>query len=159
MDIGELFESANKLRGTDAFALDKNGACGLLAGNDLAIQLVHIPETDELLTSAVVGVEPSAGREILYRSILSAMYMFRGTAGATIAVNDAAHEICLMRHDQVAFMDGEKLLETIDTFAEVARKWRQALLAFSPVTADAERESTREKAEARTMRRDGFIQV
>ena len=139
MDVKEIFNGANALRGTDAFALDENGMCSILMGGDLAVRLLHVPETDELLTMARVGGEPTEGAEWLHLAMLRAMFMFKGTGGATLAVDEETQDIVLLRRDDLAVLDTERFLTRLDDFAAAARAWQQTILAFVPAAVEAKR--------------------
>lgn len=141
MNVKDLFENANKLRGIDAFSLDENNTCSIMVGSDLAVHLVYFEKTKEILTFAIVGVEPTEGKAIIYQAVLNAMFMFRGTQGSTISLDDETHQFYLSRRDRLAVFDAEAFLAMIDVFAEVACKWRKTLLEFSPIAIEAERDA------------------
>lgn len=159
MDIQMIFNDANKLRGTDAFALDENGVCSILMGQDLAVRILYMTETDELVTSARVGGEPTQGGEWLHQAMLRAMFMFKGTGGATLAVDEETQDIVLQRHDDLAALDAAKFLSRLDDFAEIARTWQQTILSFGPAVVAAKREAAAVHADDKRALSGEFIRI
>ena len=159
MDMQVIFKEANALRGTDAFALDENGTCSILMGSDLAVRFLHVPETDELLTIARVGGEPTEGAEWLHQAMLRAMFMFKGTGGASLTVDEETQDIVLIRRDDLAALDAERFLARLDDFAAVARTWQETILSFGPTVREAKREVADMRTDGNCVLSGEFIKI
>ena len=159
MDIQVIFDEANVLRATDAFALDENGMCSILMGQDLAVRILHMPATDEMLTCARVGGEPTEGGEWLHQAMLRAMFMFKGTGGAALAVDEETQDILLLRRDDLAALDAETFLARLDDFATVARTWQETILTFGPAVCEAKRAAADMRTDDTRMLSGEFIRI
>ena len=137
MTTNALFAAANEKVGRELFMPDDEGVCRLMLGGDLPVTILPFNETGELLVSARLGEEPVEGRDVFYRTLLQAMFMFGKTAGASFSIDDETGEILLARQDPLAVLDAETFVARLKAFGALAREWRLRLLEFRPALAQA----------------------
>ena len=58
--------------------------------------------------------------------------LYRGTGGATLAINPEDGCIWLEKYNFLERLDGEKGVEMLTRFAETARTWRDLVAGFKP---------------------------
>lgn len=106
------------------------GACGL----DIDGVTVMLHDADDLvLLSAEIGLPPQAGGlEALYKAALKANWLYRGTGGATLAINTQDDSIWLEKYNFLERLDGERGLEMITRFAETDKAWQGLVNGFMP---------------------------
>ena len=106
------------------------GACGI----DVDGVKVILHDADDLvLLAAEIGPPPPEdGLETLFRTVLKANWLYRGTGGATLAINPEDGCIWLEKYNFLERLDGEKGVEMITRFADTARTWRGLVAYFKP---------------------------
>ena len=106
------------------------GACGL----DVDGVTVMLHDADDLvLLAAEIGPPPpEEGLEALFRAALKANWLYKGTGGATLAINPDDDSIWLEKYNFLERLDGEKGVEMITRFADTARTWRELVVGFKP---------------------------
>ena len=106
------------------------GACGL----DIDGVTVMLHDADDLvLVTAEIGPPPpEEGLETLFRTALKANWLYRGTGGATLAINPEDGSIWLEKYNFMERLDGDKGVEMITGFAETVKTWRELVAGFKP---------------------------
>ena len=128
MDFKEFTESLGEVLGMRLE--NAGGACGL----DVDGVTVVIHDADDLvLLAAEIGPPPpEEGLETLFSTVLKANWLYRGTGGATLAINPEDGCIWLEKYNFLERLDGAKGVEMVTRFAETARTWRELVADFKP---------------------------
>lgn len=104
-------------------------------GGRVRVILQDESERNRVLLSADLGEPPPEGAETLYRTMLEANHLFSGTAGATLALDEASGRFRLQKAelpDELANdVDG-----TLVAFIETALNWCRAIEDFRPGAAE-----------------------
>ena len=111
------------------------GACGL----DIDGVAVMLHDADDLvLVTAEIGhPPPEEGLEALFKTVLKANWLYRGTGGATLAINPDDDSLWLEKYNFLERLDGEKGIEMITRFAETVKTWQELVSGFTPDTPSA----------------------
>ena len=128
MDFKEFIESLGKALGMQLE--NAGGACGLEV--DGVTVMIHDADDLVLLTAEIGPPPPEEGLETLFSTVLKANWLYRGTGGATLAINPADGCIWLEKYNFLERLDGEKGVEMLTRFAETARTWRDLVAGFKP---------------------------
>ena len=118
------------------------GACGL--DIDGVTVMLHDAADLVLVTAEIGPPPPEEGLETLFRTALKANWLYRGTGGATLAINPEDGSVWLEKYNFLERLDGEKGVEMITGFAETVKTWRELVAGFKPDIrsgGDASRES------------------
>ena len=104
---------------------DDDGAV-TIENDRVCITVQDVPELGKVMMHCALGESPAENAEALERKMLEANFMYRGTAGATLARDGETGRYCLFRCDDVAAMDVEGFCALIESFLELAATWRHA---------------------------------
>lgn len=160
MELNRLMKDFAAAVGLDSCTPDDNGVYGLLIDG----MQVSAFETDRgcVALLADVGEPPLNGveaRERLYRTLLGAMHLGRGSASASFSINEETGMICLHRLEALATLDVEGFKEFLGHFVDALAEWRRIVVDFSPVAEKMAAEEGERRQTARDMAAGGFIQV
>ena len=121
MTFGKLIEDLSAKLGVEiedaggAFALEIDGETVVLqqADNDL------------VLVRADLGEIPPDRRETFAAAALEANFLYRGTGGATLAVNPNDGHLHLQKYNWLERIDLDKALDMLSRFAETVAAWKR----------------------------------
>ena len=121
MTFGKLIEDLSAKLGVEiedaggAFALEIDGETVVLqqADNDL------------VLVRADLGEIPPDRRETFAAAALEANFLYRGTGGATLAVNPGDGHLHLQKYNWLERIDLDKALDMLSRFAETVAAWKR----------------------------------
>ena len=140
MDFKEFIESLGNALGMRLE--NAGGACGLDVddvtvilhdADDLVLLAAEIGADDLVLLAAEIGPPPpEEGLETLFSTVLKANWLYRGTGGATLAINPEDGCIWLEKYNFLERLDGAKGVEMVTRFAETAKTWRGLVADFKP---------------------------
>ena len=128
MDFKEFIESLGNALGMRLE--NAGGACGLDV-DDVTV-ILHDADDLVLLAAEIGPLPPEEGLETLFSTVLKANWLYKGTGGATLAINPEDGCIWLEKYNFLERLDGEKSLEMVTRFAETARTWRELVADFKP---------------------------
>jgi len=117
---------------------DAGGACALQAeGYTVVLQLAGGPDGDILFTHADLGEIPPDRRPAVAKAALEANYLYRGTGGATLALDPATGHLHLQRYDWLDRLEKDKAFEVLGRFADTAAAWKRLAFEETPDAAPA----------------------
>ena len=131
MDISNLLERFGKDTGLGVLSLDESNTCTFLV-DDMKMSFMHVAEGDHLLLFAEAGEIPDEGRAALLLSALRANYLFRGTAGATLAVRPDSPTLFLNRSLRLEPLSYEEFVQALSDFTNALAEWRRLLADYHP---------------------------
>lgn len=99
------------------------------AGVALRIDVVHFPETKNMLVSADLGELPRDGEERLCRTLMEANHLFEGTGGATLSVERETRHVRFEFCIPLVLLGNEPGPVFLERFLNAAESWRKLLLA------------------------------
>ncbi len=137
MDIDTLLERFGQDTGLGRLALDEANACTFMV-DDMKISFLHVAEGGRLLLFAEAGDLPDAGAAGLLLAALKANYLFRGTAGATLAVRPDSPALFLNRSLQLDSLSYEDFVQALSDFTVTLAEWRRMLADYRPDAAAPE---------------------
>ena len=128
MNFKEFIESLGNALGMRLE--NAGGACGLDV-DDVTV-ILHDADDLVLLAAEIGPPPPEEGLETLFSTVLKANWLYRGTGGATLAINPEDGCIWLEKYNFLERLDGEKGVEMVTRFAETAKTWRELVADFKP---------------------------
>ena len=128
MDFKRFAETLGKTLGIQLENV--GGACGL--DIDGVTVMLHDAADLVLVTAEIGPPPPEDGLETLFRTVLKANWLYKGTGGATLAINPEDGSIWLEKYNFLERLDGEKGVEMITGFAETVKTWRELVAGFKP---------------------------
>lgn len=136
MEIDQLLERFGNDTGLGWLALDDADTCTFLV-DDMKISIMSITEGGRLLLFADVGEIPEDGRAALSLAALRANYLFRGTAGATLAVCPDSPTLMLNQSMRLDTLSYEQFVQALDDFTSTLEEWKRMLADYRPAPPDA----------------------
>jgi hypothetical protein len=112
--------------GIPELELDAAGCC-VLSFDEIVVNLEADGESHRLFIYADLGEAPDGLPEALYRQILEANLLWKGTGGATLSLDGQARRFVVahgMPADRISEAD---FLTTIERFVDIAENWRQRI--------------------------------
>ena len=93
--------------------------------DDNALLIEYLPNAEQLLLAVPVSDVPATGREKLYRELLQAQFIFAGTRGATLALDQEERFVCLQMAPSVHALTRENFPVLVENFLNMADHWRK----------------------------------
>jgi hypothetical protein len=124
MTQNEFLSALRSATGLDSLAFNVDSVCCLSVPGRLEVQIEWARESGQLLFLAPVGNldEDSAGH--LARTLLSANFLFRGTRGETLSVEDESGRVFLCLQTDASSITVTKAVERFTAFLDTAERWR-----------------------------------
>ena len=141
MEIDQLLERFGNDTGLGRLDLDEADTCTFLV-DDMKISIMSITEGGHLLLFADVGEIPADGRAALSLAALRANYLFRGTAGATLAVRPDSPILLLNQSLRLDTLSYEQFVQALDDFTSTLEEWKRTLADYRPAPPDAAGEAS-----------------
>ena len=123
MEFPFLIEGLMKALGCEGRHLADEGAARLGVG-DTAIDLLHLPETQELLITSRLGAVPQVGADRLREAMLRANFVGRAAARGALSQSEDGG-IYLQRVLSLPHLDVDGLMNALDVFVAVAVEWAE----------------------------------
>lgn len=100
--------------------------CCLSKPEGFEIQIESAPEQDAVVFTAALGHVP-AGDERLLRHLLAANFLFQGTRGESVALEESTDRAMLCRQFCPSRLSPAEGVELFRQFADTATRWREHL--------------------------------
>ena len=120
-----------------SLAFREDLTCCLSTPQGFEIQIEYAPEQSAMVFTAALGYV-SAGDERLLRHLLAANFLFQGTRGESVGLEESTDRAMLCRQFSPSCLSPAEGVELFRQFADTATRWRQHL-AEVPATAAAAR--------------------
>ena len=128
METSELVKSLGEKMGVE-LALEDGAAA--FEADGMTVAVVDLPELGSVAIAGDIGEPPPERLEALYRTMLEAQHLFRGTFGATISLDPETGRFALNKAIALATVDAdsfagevERFVNTLETFAKIVREFR-----------------------------------
>lgn len=112
--------------GITGFELDESGCCAL-SFDGIVVNFEADEDSLKLFLYADVGEAPAGLPEALYRRLLEANLLWRGTGGATLSLDTAAQRFVLAHGLPVDHTSEADFLATVETFVNIVEAWRKRI--------------------------------
>ena len=132
MTFGELVDRLGAKLGVEIE--DAGGAVALQIDGETVI-LQHADD-DLVLLRADLGEIPPDRRDALASAALRGNFLYRGTGGATLAVNNADWHLHLQKYNWLGRLDADKALDMLSRFADTAVLWKKLVREASAARDD-----------------------
>lgn len=93
--------------------------------DDNALLIEYLPDAEQILLVVPVADVPLSGREELYKALLCGQYVFSGTRGATLAVDQDESFVCLQMAPSVRALTQDNFPVLVENFLNMADHWRR----------------------------------
>ena len=124
MDFEELLKPLAAACGVERLEPDESHMVHLGA-DGTALTIVGDPETRRVVLFSELGDLPPEGREAFYEQALRANWLFKGGAGASLAISPDSGRLALNRALPMDALDGEGFVEAVRGFLAVLVQWRE----------------------------------
>ena len=132
MTFGELIDRLGEKLGVEIE--DAGGAVALQIDGETVI-LQHADD-DLVLLRADLGEIPPDRRDALASAALGGNFLYRGTGGATLAVNPADSHLHLQKYNWLGRLDADKALDMLSRFADTVVSWKKIVREASAARDD-----------------------
>ena len=109
-----------------SLAFREDLTCCLSTPEGFEIQIESAPEQDAIVFTAALGPVP-AGDERLLRHLLAANFLFQGTRGESVGLEESTDRAMLCRQFSPSRLSPAEGVELFRQFADTATRWRQHL--------------------------------
>ena len=127
MAFDDILAELGHTMGLGSLKLDENNVCRLRFGDDLVVDIEHVPARARFYLHGVVGVAPDDGSSLL-AEMLAANLFGQGTGDATLAVDPALGDVLLLRGFDEAGSDARSVAAGLELFLAALEDWRGRLL-------------------------------
>ncbi|WP_142848227.1 type III secretion system chaperone [Telmatospirillum sp. J64-1] len=120
--------------------IDPDGTCLLVFDKDLEVEMLADDAKGRLMMMSWVGYAPHEDREALFRDLLSANLLGRGT-GAAVLGFDHLRDMVTLHRDLPATTEIEQAVGALEAFVNYLQAWRThltELASAAPETAQAD---------------------
>ena len=132
MTFGELVDKLGAKLGVEIE--DAGGAVALQIDGETVI--VQHADDDLVLLRADLGEIPPDRRDALASAALEGNFLYRGTGGATLAVNPADSHLHLQKYNWLGRLDADKALDMLSRFADTVVHWKRFVREASVASGD-----------------------
>ena len=131
MTFGELIDRIGAKLGVEIE--DAGGAVALQIDGETVI--VQHADDDLVLLRADLGEIPPDRRDALASAALEGNFLYRGTGGATLAVNPADSHLHLQKYNWLGRLDADKALDMLSRFTDTIVFWKR-IVSEAPAARD-----------------------
>ena len=131
MELDQLLERFGKDTGLGQLTMDEADTCTFLV-DDMKVSLMHIAEGEHLLCYADVGELSEEACPALALAALKANYLFRGTAGATLAVRPESSTLFLNQSLLLENLSYDDFIQVLSGFVDTLANWKKLLSDYRP---------------------------
>ena len=121
MTFGEFIDKLGAKLGVEID--DAGGAFAFQVDGEVVV--VQQADDDLVLLRADLGEMPLDRRDALAVAALEGNYLYKGTGGATLAVNPADSHLHLQKYNWLGRLDADKAFDMLVHFAESAISWKK----------------------------------
>lgn len=121
-----LLTALGRQVGITDLRLDDTGCCAL-SFDATVVNFEADEETQRLFLYADVGDAPEHLTEALYRDLLAANLLWRGTGGATLSLDERRRRFVLAHAVPVERISDADFVETVERFADIAETWARRI--------------------------------
>ena len=105
---------------------DDENRCNLMF-DEVAVSFELSPDEEAVYLYAYLGDVVPGNNHALFASLLDANYLFRGTGGATIGVDEASGRIVMIRSEDLSAMRLSRFQSLVEEFINLAELWQKKL--------------------------------
>jgi hypothetical protein len=132
----EFLSALRSATGLGSLVFNEDSVCCLTVPGRLEVQIEWAAKSGQLLFLAPVGnLEGDSGGE-LARTILSANFLFRGTRGETLSLEEETGRVFLCLQTDTTGTTVAKAMERFTAFLDTAERWREHFPAPGPLPQD-----------------------
>jgi hypothetical protein len=125
MTSSEFLSALRSATGLGSLVFNEDSVCCLSVPGRLEVQIEWAAGSGQLLFLAPVGsLDADSGGE-LARTLLSANFLFRGTRGETLSVEDETGRVFLCLQTDAAAISAAKAVERFTAFLDTAERWSE----------------------------------
>lgn len=127
--------------GIPDLALDEENRCNLMF-DEVAVSFELSPDEEAVYVYAYLGDVVRAGNKELFAALLDANYLFKGTRGATIGVDEASGRVVMIRAEDLSAMRLSRFQSLVEEFINLAELWQKKLAEFPAQTVQEDSPAT-----------------
>lgn len=133
MEFRQLVTGFGEKVGVPDLTPDETGA--VVIENELIRMTVQaVPEAGKILMHCEFGEPPAEHADQFERKMLQANFMYRGTGGATLSMDEESGRYYLCRYDELDGQNVESFCALLDSFMSLAADWRVLCDGFRGTT-------------------------
>lgn len=130
MEFEEIAKALEGEFGPDALVRGEPNRVDVRIDEDRTVSFVAEPASHEIVLFAEIGEIPDIGSEDFYEQALKANWLFKGGAGAVIAINPETNGLSLNCTHPMNALDGETFLVLTRSFVTTYGLWFQFACAW-----------------------------
>ena len=136
MEFKQLVAGFGEKVGAPELAPDEDGAV-VIENELIRLTVQELPEMGKILIHCEFGEPPVENAAQFERKMLQANFMYRGTGGATLSMDEESGRYYLSRYDEMGGLTVERFCALLDSFMSIAAEWRVVCDGFRGTVDDA----------------------
>ena len=124
-----LFSEFGAAIGLPELQPDEENRCNLMF-DEVAVSFELSPHEDSIYIYAYLGDMPAGAPKALPAALLDANYLFRGTGGATIGMDEATGRVVMVRAADLSTLRQSTFQSLVEEFVNLAELWQKKLAGF-----------------------------
>ena len=100
----------------------------------LAFAIHDLGNCHRIILSGNIGHPPPDNDEKLFKTLLEAQYMLKGTSGATFSINPDTGELMLCKVIVPAILDNDSFLQETENFVNALHSWANIIRNYRSET-------------------------
>jgi hypothetical protein len=121
----EFLSALRSATGLNSLVFNEDSVCCLSVPGRLEVQIEWSSESGQLLFLAPVGSLDGDSAGELARTLLSANFLFRGTRGETLSLEEETGRVFLCLQTDTTGTTVAKAMERFTAFLDTAERWRE----------------------------------
>ena len=120
--------------GMPELELDEENRCNLMF-DEVAVSFELSPDEASVYLYSYLGDVASNDSKAVFAALLDANYIFRGTLGATMGVDEASGRVVMIRSEDLSTLRLSRFQSLVEEFVNLAELWQNRLADFPADTA------------------------
>ena len=120
--------------GMPELELDEENRCNLMF-DEVAVSFELSPDEASVFLYSYLGDVASNDSKAVFAALLDANYLFRGTMGATMGVDEASGRVVMIRSEDLSTLRLSRFQSLVEEFVNLAELWQNRLADFPADTA------------------------
>lgn len=119
--------------GMPELELDEENRCNLMF-DEVAVSFELSPDEASVYLYSYLGDVVSDDSKAVFAALLDANYIFRGTMGATMGVDEASGRVVMIRSEDLSALRLSRFQSLVEEFVNLAELWQNKLADFPAET-------------------------
>ena len=127
--LNNLLEEFGASIGMPELELDEENRCNLMF-DEVAVSFELSPDEASVYLYSYLGDVVNNDSKAVFSALLDANYLFRGTLGATLGVDEASGRVVMIRLEDLSTLRLSRFQSLVEEFVNLSELWQNRLADF-----------------------------